>query len=190
MYIENTIVLRGDWADLWRFSSEIERWVEWLPHYRKIDILETLEGGRKRRAYMSCWRDLLPLKWETMARLKSNGIPAWLDLVRIPEGWTTVQTLEPNDNPAQARIRYNHVGGPTKGMEVIWTFEPLQDDYYRVSISHDWRARWPIIGGMATYLIQTHIIHDIADKTLKTMKRLTAQAKPDTRQASLTKAAL
>lgn len=176
MYIENTIVLKGNWSDIWRFSSEIEHWVERLPHYRKIDILEVLDAdgaGHQRRAYMSCWRDPLPLKW---SKLDKRRVPGWIDLVRIPESWTTVQTLEPNDDPAQARIRYTHVGGVTKGMEVVWSFQPLADGYYRVSISHNWRSRWPLIGGLATYLIQTQIVHDIADKTLATMKRLAAEA--------------
>jgi ribosome-associated toxin RatA of RatAB toxin-antitoxin module len=173
MYIENTIVLRGNWADIWRYSSQIEHWVEWLPHYRKIEIFETFENGRKRRAYMSCWRDLLPLRWKN---LDKQNVPVWIDWLRIPESWKTVQTLQPNDNPAQARILYNHIGGPTKGMEVIWSFEPLGNDYYRVSISHNWRAKWPLIGGVATYLIQTQIVHDIADKTLATMKRRVAEA--------------
>jgi ribosome-associated toxin RatA of RatAB toxin-antitoxin module len=178
MYIENAIVLRAEWNDLWRFASEIEHWVERLPHYRRIDILEIFENGRKRKAYMSCWRDLLPLSWPRIEQRKKQGrkSPRLIDWLRIPESWTTVQTLLPHDDPAQARILYNHIGGPTKGMEVVWSFQPLGNDSYRVTISHDWRARWPLIGGLATRFIQTRIVHDIADKTLKTMQRLTAEA--------------
>lgn len=190
MYIENTVVLRGNWDDLWRFSSEIEHWVERLPHYRQIDILETFEGGRKRKAFMSCWRDLLPLPLSLsgieLQKKKGEKVPFLIDQARIPVGWTTVQTLLPNDDPAQARILYNHIGGPTRGMEVIWSFQPLGNDSYRVTISHDWQAKWPLISGVATWFIQTQIVHDIADKTLKTMKKLTAEAQ----QAVLTKAAL
>lgn len=192
MYIENSIILKGNWADIWRFSSEIERWVDRLPHYRKIEILEVLDAnemGRKRRAYMSSWRDLLPLKW---SKLNKQNVPGWIDLLRIPESWTTVQTLEPNADPTQARILYTHVGGVTKGMEVIWSFQPLSDDYYRVSISHNWKSKWPLIGGLATYIIQTQVVHDIADKTLSTMKRLAAEAQfgQKTGQAIYSKAAL
>jgi len=168
MYIENTIVLKGNWPDIWRFSSEIEHWVRWLPHYRQVDILETFDNGRKRRAYMSAWRDILPVNW------------------------STIQTLVPNDQPAQARVLYNHIGGVTKGMEVIWSFEPLAEDYYRVKISHDWRPNWPIVGKVAAHLIQTQIVHDIASKTLTRVKQLAAQAQAETGTAklSLAKAAL
>jgi hypothetical protein len=164
MYIENEIVLKGAWADVWRYSSEIEHWGKRLPHYIRVDILENLTAdGRKRKAFMKAWRDILPVSW------------------------TTVQTLEPNADPAKAKVLYKHIGGVTKGMEVIWSFERLGDDYYRVNISHDWTPRWPLIGGPAAYIIQTQIVHHIADKTLHSVKKLAAQAQTN---STLSKAAL
>ncbi len=152
MYIENEIVLKGDWAEIWRNARDIERWPVILPHYIQIDILDTFEDGRKRKAYMKCW-------WHKI----------------MPVSWTTVQTLEPNEDAAQARVRYNHIGGVTKGMEVIWSFEPLGDNSYKTRISHDWIPNWPIVGGPAAYFIQTQVVHYIADRTLSTMKKLAAE---------------
>jgi hypothetical protein len=189
MYIENSIVLRGHWDDIWRFSVEIEHWVERLPHYRRIDILEILEDGRKRRAYMSCWRDFWPPKWSAIKQAMPDGV---LKLLRVPISWSTIQTTEPNDDPQEARIRYKHIGGVTKGMEVVWSFEPLSGDYYRVTISHDWQAKWLIVGRPATYVIQSWVVHNIADQTLNTIKRLAAHSQivPESDQGILTRVAL
>ncbi len=152
MFIENSLIMQGDWLDLWRFSSEIERWAERLPHYRKVSILETLERGKRRKAFMSAWRGLLPVSWRT------------------------IQTLEFSEDPSQARILYNHIGGVTKGMGVIWSFEPLNEKRYRVVISHDWTPHWLLLSRPAAYLIQTRIVHNIADKTLSTIKGLVLEA--------------
>ncbi len=148
MYIENRIVMEGPWADIWRFSSEIEKWPSRLPHYRKVTIQKTLEPGKKRQAFMSAWRNFFPVNW------------------------ITIQTLEAPENPSEARIRYRHIGGVTKGMEVIWSFEPLGKNLYQVVISHDWAPGWFLVGRPAAYLIQTQIVHNIAARTLSTIKRL------------------
>ena len=150
MYIENTIVVRGEWENLWELSSDIEKWPERLPHYRKVTIQSASPGGQIKHAYMSCWRDLLPVSWHT------------------------IQRLEHAPDPAESRVLYHHVKGVTKGMEVIWKFEPLDQGVYRVTISHDWNPRWPLIGKLAARLISWQIVHNIADKTLKQVKVLAA----------------
>ena len=150
MYIENTTIMRGDWETVWELSSDIAKWPERLPHYRKVIIQSTSPGGQIRHAYMSCWRDILPVSWHTIQRLKSSS------------------------DPAAARVFYNHVKGVTKGMEVIWKFEPLDEGVYRVTISHDWNPRWPLIGKLAARLISLQIVRNIADKTLRQVKQLAA----------------
>lgn len=151
MYIENTIVLRGEWETIWQLASQIEKWPEWLPHYRKVTIQSVSPGGLVKHAYMSCWRDILPVSWHT------------------------IQRLEPSPDPAQAHVRYHHVKGVTKGMEVIWHFAPLDQGVYRVTITHEWNPRWPLVGGLASRLISQLIVHNIADKTLARVKVLAAQ---------------
>lgn len=155
MYTENTIVMRGDWPHIWNLSSQIERWPERLPHYRIVTIKKTEKDGLERQAFMSAWRNVLPVNWHT------------------------IQRLQPHIDPAQARVFYKHVGGVTKGMEVVWTFEPLDADSYRVIISHDWRPRWPLVGGIAAMLIGELIVKNIADKTLARVKQLAAGQKSD-----------
>ncbi|MDB5080234.1 MAG: cyclase/dehydrase [Chloroflexi bacterium] len=151
MYIENTIVVLGDWETIWALSSDIEKWPERLPHYRKVIIQSVSPGGRVRHAYMSCWRDILPVSWHT------------------------VQRLDYSATPAEARVLYNHVKGVTRGMEVIWRFEHLDEGVYRITISHDWSPKWPLVGGIASRLISQLIVHNIADKTLARVRVLAAQ---------------
>ena len=150
MYIENTILITGRWERIWELASEIENWVRWLPHYRKIIIESTSPGGLIKHAYMSAWRNILPVSWHT------------------------IQRLEPSDDPTQARVLYQHVKGVTKGMEVIWKFEPQSagEDVYRVTISHNWNPKWPLIGGIASKLISELIVSNIADKTLARVRIL------------------
>ncbi len=151
MYIENTMVVRGEWESIWQLSSQIEKWPEWFSHYRKVTIQSVSSGGLVKHAYMSCWRDILPVSWHT------------------------IQRLEHSDDPAQARVRYNHVKGVTKGMEVIWHFAPLNEGIYRITITHDWSPGWPLVGGLASRLISQLIVHNIADKTLARIKMLAAK---------------
>ncbi len=149
MYIENTIVVTGEWSRLWELASQIENWPRWLPHYRKVTIESTSPDGLEKRGYMSAWRDILPVSWHT------------------------IQRLQPSDDPAQARVFYNHVKGLTRGMEVIWHFEPQSNQTYRVTISHNWKPGWPLVGGLAARLISQLIVSNIADKTLNRVRLLT-----------------
>ncbi len=152
MYIENTIVVRGDWPRIWRLSSEIEKWPERLPHYRKVKLLAVSANGLEKNAYMSAWRDFLPVSWES------------------------IQRLQPNDDPTQAHIIYNHVKGVTRGMRVEWIFKPLGGDDYRVTITHNWTPTWPVVGPLAARLISQQIVHKVADKTLARVRQLAVQS--------------
>lgn len=156
MYSENTVVMRGEWPRIWQLSSELEKWVERLPHYRKIVIDEVSEDGLTKKAYMSAWRDFIPCSWRTIQRLK------------------------PSDDPAEARIFWNHIGGVTKGMEVVWLFEPLGDNAYKVTITHDWKPKWPLVGGLASHLIGELIVKNVAGKTLNRFRQLAAQGEAAT----------
>lgn len=153
MYIENTIIMSGEWETIWQLSSQIEKWPEWLPHYRKVILQSVSPEGRVKHAYMSCWRDLLPVSWQT------------------------IQRLDYSPDPTQARVLYHHIKGVTTGMEVIWHFEPLDrlQGIYRVTISHDWSPGWPLIGGLAARLISRLIVHNIAAKTLARVRVLASK---------------
>src|SRR5690606_29114813 len=70
------------------------------------------------------------------------------------------------DEPA---VRYRHIEGITRGMDVIWEFHPEAEDVTRVRIVHTWTGpRWPLIGGIAANLvIGPFFISAIAQRTLR-----------------------
>ena len=77
--------------------------------------------------------------------------------------WLSVMEVD-NSKPA---IRFRHIGGITKGMDVEWSFVPAVGGT-RVRIVHAWDGpRWPLIGiWAATMVIGPVFIHGIASRTL------------------------
>jgi ribosome-associated toxin RatA of RatAB toxin-antitoxin module len=117
------------------------------------------------------WPTLLP-HYRRVKVLKEAGNRRLVEMAarrdRIPVRWRAEQELFPE----VPRITFRHVGGITKGMEVEWTFTPVPDGV-RVSILHDLRLRWPLIGGIvADRIIGPLFVADIAGKTLRRIKEL------------------
>ncbi len=91
-----------------------------------------------------------------------DGIPVW---------WCAEQVRDPR----VPRITFRHVRGITTGMAVEWTFAASAEGV-RVSIRHDLRLRWPLIGGLvADYIIGPQFVANIAGKTLRRIKALAEQ---------------
>lgn len=86
----------------------------------------------------------------------------------IPVSWKAVQRPIPERN----EIEFEHVGGLTRGMQVRWRIVE-HDGAVDVSIEHDLRLRWPIVGELvARKIIGPHFVEAIAGRTLRTIKRL------------------
>ena len=86
-----------------------------------------------------------------------DGIPLW---------WCAEQVLD----PAARRITFRHVRGITADMAVEWSFHPDANGV-RVSISHDLRLGWPLVGGLvANCIIGPLFVSNIAGKTLRRIK--------------------
>jgi hypothetical protein len=68
---------------------------------------------------------------------------------------------------ARPSIRFRHVGGITKGMDVEWTFVPAPGGTH-VRILHVWDGpRVPVVGVWAAmYVIGPVFVHGIASRTL------------------------
>ena len=91
---------------------------------------------------------------------------AWRD--GIPVRWWAEQALYP-DEP---RIVFRHVRGPTRGMDVEWSFTPRSDQTY-VAIRHELTLPWPIVGELvAERIIGRLFVENIAGKTLRRIKAL------------------
>jgi uncharacterized membrane protein len=101
-------------------------------------------GDGERRFAMGALRGPLPVRWEATQR----------------------------PLPDERRIEFTHTGGVTRGMDVAWRFEP-NDTGWDVSIEHEWKLGWPLIGGWAAeHVIGPQFIEAIARRTLRRVKAL------------------
>ena len=127
-------------------ASQVERWPRILPHYRWVRFLERREGGGI--VEMAAWRPFGPLRY-----------PTW---------WVSEMTIDVR----RREIRYRHVRGITRGMNVVWRFAPA-DQGVTATIVHEWRGpAWPLIGPLAAGLVIGPVfIHGIAARTLAGIKR-------------------
>ena len=128
-------------------ASTVTRWPTILPHYRWVRMLD--DG----LVEMAAWRPFGPVKY-----------PTW---------WVSQMTI---DRPA-GEIRYTHVRGITRGMDVVWRL--VEDGGgVDVEIIHTWEGpRWPLIGRLAANLVIGPVfIQGIASRTLAGIKRATEHA--------------
>ncbi len=128
-------------------ASDVERWPELLPHYRRVRFHQRRERGGL--VEMAAWRPFGgPLRW-----------PTW---------WMSEMTLEP-ETP---RICYRHVRGITTGMDVAWDFS-RENGAVLVTVTHWWDGpRWPLIGALAAdRVIGPVFVHGIASRTLEGIAR-------------------
>ncbi len=140
------LLVRAPLRTILALSADVERWPSLLPHYRFVRFQERRsdDGGI---VDMSAYRPFGIIQWPTWWRSRMS--------VHQPGGATP---------PA---VRYTHIAGITKGMEVEWTFEERGDGTF-VRIVHLWDG--PPIPGIgefaATAVIGPVFVHGIASRTL------------------------
>jgi len=146
MYTETSVVIHGPRERIFALGTAIEDWPLILPHYRSVMLTERTvrpDGTTHKVATMKAWR-LLPFG-------------------KIPVGWKTIQ----ESNPATGLLHFLHIGGFTKGMDVYWRLIP-EGDATRVTITHDFTLRWPLIGELVAHRIVGQFFVDaIARRTLR-----------------------
>jgi ribosome-associated toxin RatA of RatAB toxin-antitoxin module len=143
MHAHRSIDIAAPAQTIYELAQDIGRWPALLPHYRFVRILK--DGPHERTAIMAARRGWIPVRWETVERL----------------------------DPTAPRIEFTHLSGWTAGMQVAWTFEPVEGGT-RVTIEHhlDFR-RIPLIGPwVGRRIIGDFFIQSIAGKTLARMKEL------------------
>ena len=130
-------------------ASAVARWPAILPHYRWVRMLD--DG----LVEMAAWR------------------PFGGGLLQYPTWWVSQMTV---DRPA-GEIRYRHVRGITRGMDVVWRLmeDGGSEGSVEVEIVHTWGGpRWPLVGRLAANLVIGPVfIHGIASRTLAGIKRAT-----------------
>jgi len=137
--------MRAPFERVFTAASAVERWPAILSHYRWV---RRLEGNL---VEMAAWRPFGPLKY-----------PTW---------WVSEMTLD----RGAGEIRYRHIRGITRGMNVVWRLVEVgggSGGGVDVEIVHTWDGpAWPFIGRLAADLVIGPVfIHGIASRTLAGIK--------------------
>ena len=130
---------------VFRLAQDVERWPDLLPHYVRVRIQARHADGA-RTAEMVAIRPLV--------RAIGFGVPvAWR--ARI---WAEEEAR---------RLRFRHLGGATRGMDVTWRIEPLGNATH-VTIEHDFASAPRFWAAMLDGLF----VRPIAGRTLATFKSI------------------
>jgi ribosome-associated toxin RatA of RatAB toxin-antitoxin module len=135
-------IVRAPWRTIFDLARDVERWPDHLAHYRYVKFRERASDGGG-IVEMSADRPFGSVGWPTW----------WLSEMSVDEGAPS--------------IRFRHIGGITRGMDVEWTFRAAPGGT-NVKIVHAWDGpHLPFIGiPAATLVIGPIFIHGIASRTL------------------------
>ncbi len=145
------ILIRGRMDRAFEVARDVERWPEFLPHYRWVRMLDPQDGQSV--VEMAAWRPF--------------------GMVKYPTWWVSKMEVR----PSAWQVRYRHIKGITTGMDVVWQLEERGADVH-ISIVHTWSGPpWPLISGIAANVVIGPVfIHGIASRTLEGVKRETERA--------------
>ncbi len=149
MHTELTIDIDAPPDLVFALASDVERWATLLPHYARSTAVARTRDGE--------------VVAEFVAR---RPLIAVLGL-SLPVAWRSRTWNE----PATRRLRFVHVAGATKGMDVTWRIEPTDRtgrSVTAVTIEHEYRPRVP---GFAAF-VDRFFTRPIAGRTLATFKSL------------------
>jgi ribosome-associated toxin RatA of RatAB toxin-antitoxin module len=131
-------------------ARDISRWPLVLPHYRKVTV-ESRNDDRL-TATMAAVRPI----WRKI------GIPVW---------WRSQQWADDADAD-DLRLRFKHVAGATKGMDVTWHIRATGAGS-RVTIEHEFTRHLPLLGDtLFPRVVDRLFVRPIAGRTLATFKKL------------------
>jgi ribosome-associated toxin RatA of RatAB toxin-antitoxin module len=149
MRTEVAVEIRAEPATVFDLARGITRWPVLLPHYRSVTIRSRV--GARVVAAMRAVRSFGP--------------------IAIPVAWVSEQWADDSD-PEDLCLRFVHVHGPTRGMDVTWHIRAT-DSGCRTTIEHDFSRRFPIVGANAfPRLVDRLFVRPIAGRTLATFKTL------------------
>jgi coenzyme Q-binding protein COQ10 len=146
MITVNQRVVAADVDTIYLLARDVEQWPALLPHYRDVRFISrTRDGGGV--VEMAAWRPFALFDWPTW----------WVSEMQVFDG-------EPGAPPW---IRFRHMRGVTRRMEVLWAFKP-DAERTTVTILHMWNGTpWPAIGVFAArHVIGPVFVHAIAERTL------------------------
>lgn len=135
------IVMRADPDRVFEAAAYVERWPEFLPHYRWIKLLDPSPQGRI--VEMAARRGAIPVRW------------------------TSVQSWD----SARREVYYDHIAGQTRGMHVVWRVIPDEQEVLVRIIHELQFASPIINSLPGRLITSRFFIRHIAQQTLRHMKR-------------------
>ena len=135
-------LVRAPWRSIFDIARKVDEWPAHLAHYRYVRFRERASDGGG-IVEMAAYRPFGPLGWPTW----------WLSEMAIDEGAPS--------------IRFRHIAGVTRGMDVEWSFRAVAEGT-QVRIVHVWDGPpLPFAGiPVATMVIGPVFVHGIASRTL------------------------
>jgi coenzyme Q-binding protein COQ10 len=140
-------LVRAPVSSMFEIARKVEKWPSHLRHYRYVRFRERrADGGGV--VEMSAYRP-----FELVGGLGINWSTWWLSEMAVD-----------SEKPS---IRFRHIGGITKGMDVEWAFAPAPNGTH-VRIVHLWDGpRIPVVRNWAAmFVIGPVFVHGIASRTL------------------------
>lgn len=154
MHSEIAIDIDAPPALVFALARDVERWATLLPHYTRSVAIERGPDGR--------------LVADFIARRPLVGVLG----LGLPVTWRSRTWNEPETR----RLRFQHVAGATRGMDVTWRIEPRTAGAgTHVVIEHEFRPRLP---GFAAF-VDRFFTRPIAGRTLATFKALAEALESD-----------
>jgi hypothetical protein len=90
----------------------------------------------------------------------------------LPVAWRS-RAWSDDSNPKDLLLRFVHVSGATRGMDVTWHITSRANGMARAEIVHDFNRPLPVVGAdLYPRLIDRLFVKPIASQTLRTFKRL------------------
>ena len=132
-------------ALVFALAHDVTRWERLLPHYARSRVREARSDGSA-----------------VMDFVARRAFVPWLG-IGLPVTWRSRVWSEPDTR----QLRFVHVAGATRGMDVTWRIEPAAAGCH-VEISHDFA---PALPGLA-WVVDRWFTRPIAGRTLATFKAL------------------
>ena len=146
---------------VFELARDVTRWPERLPHYRRVTVQRRQAGHLVAR--MVAVRQVGPLP--------------------LPVSWGAECWAE-GDDPGDLRLRFRHVRGVTRGMDVTWHIRPAAAGS-RVTIEHEFSRSLPLVGAeLLPALVDRFFVRPIAGRTLATFKALAERQARARKQAA------
>ena len=140
-------LVRAPLLRMFRLAAEVERWPALLKHYKFVRYVERRRDGGG---------------IVDMSANRPFGIVQW------PTWWQSKMQVRAPGTGGEPVIRFTHIDGVTKGMEVEWSFKETPEGTH-VRILHMWGGPGvPVVGtAAATMVIGPVFVHGIASRTLE-----------------------